>query len=179
MSKTILKSKSMFVLFLLLTKIVVLTRSQETICGCNSVNETTNTCYINLKGHPNCSVECNSNYSNCVINVPDYVWWTYVHVPSYSLHCPSENCLNCAVYGDTLFNSIIYGYACSLLTIDVKYIWYAQITAPGNGGTLICKSLYSFHVNIYSVNGTQNMAIYFVTDINIESDHIDVDGSYV
>eukprot|EP01084_Bolivina_argentea_P046900 86380_1 len=82
-----------------LLMIIALTKSQNItrIIGCDSVNENTSTCYINLRyscsSSNRCSVKCNSNYSNCVINI-SYIYWLWA-----DLHCPSGNCFSCIVNG--------------------------------------------------------------------------------
>eukprot|EP01084_Bolivina_argentea_P223626 378339_1 len=153
-------------ILLTLSMIIVVTKSQNTtrIIGCDSLNQNTNTCYINLNytcsSSNRCSVKCNSNYSNCVINILYEMVYDLIDLYA-NLHCPSGNCVSCIVNGSNAgvryFN--IYGYECSLLKIDVLYLSDGFINAPGNGGTLILQSRFSYFVIINSVNGTQNMII--------------------
>eukprot|EP01084_Bolivina_argentea_P223627 378340_1 len=164
--------------YLLMVMFIVVTKSHNITC--DSVNENTNTCYINIPYHyfESPSAECNSNYHNCVIN-------TLSRARNWNLHCPSGNCISCIVNGLDASRFNIYGYDCSLLKIDGSSNRDGVITAPGNGGTLILQSQVLDEVKIYSVNGTQNMII----NIHLDDDwtlglarlgsNIYIDASYV
>eukprot|EP01084_Bolivina_argentea_P046899 86378_1 len=156
---------------LLLLTIIVIAKSQNITC--DSINENTSTCYINLINctYYGCVVKCNSNYFNCII----YNLNEHSVLSAADLHCPSQNCLSCIINTSYAKQVNIYGYECSLLKINMLSLWSGIINAPGNGGTLILQSQSLLSMKIYSINGTQNMII----NIHKEQFYTYIDASYV
>eukprot|EP01084_Bolivina_argentea_P214558 364242_1 len=101
-----------------------------------------------------------------------------------AIHCPNESCTSCVINGFPSFYSLamnltIYGYNCSLLTIDLKQIIQGTIHAPANG-TLILQSGVLANTAVYSYHGTQNMIIHTHLPLNISDPYaFETGGNYI